>query len=236
MLSSISGKYFAGHLVPQLPDSLVRYSLQLDSYPGTGDTVYDLSGNNRNLVSTGISYDPSQPRSIQFPGGFGGITSAPGFSEGISTTHYQTVTFWYYQTSDISAGQSPLCSISNSASELGAYIYSIPTTRLRMITNGLNLDNIQMTASGVVTPGTWQMITFKYILSATLPCVLYINSTQIYSYVHGADSVTAGTNFRITIDMAYGFGKWSDFTLFDQELTLPQISARYTSTKSYFGL
>ena len=69
MLSSISGRHFAGHsqqLVTPVPTGVgLFYSLPNNSYPGTGSTLYDLSGNGYNFPVTGtVYYNSTQPKSM----------------------------------------------------------------------------------------------------------------------------------------------------------------------------
>jgi hypothetical protein len=69
MLSSISGRHFAGHLTgpsgPAPTGVSLFYSLPNNSYPGTGDTLYDLTTSAYNMSIPGNKYYNSvQPRSL----------------------------------------------------------------------------------------------------------------------------------------------------------------------------
>lgn len=242
MLSSVSGKYFAGHLakVTPVPPSAIYYNMALGSYPGTGNTINDLSGNGWNITNVGpttISYNSTAPRSIQYQPAesYAETATMPLGVNNISTTRYQTVSFWYRQTAAI-PGTSVLLNFNDTRGTFdGIYMGAGINGILRVTTNGPLIDNVQELPANTTTFNVWQMITFKYILSATLPCVIYINANPVFSYYHGNDLADEYTP-RLLLQMSSIYARWNDFILVNDEYTDAMVLARYTATRTYYGV
>lgn len=82
MLSSVSGKYFAGHLIPKrnlLPGATVYINFDLGSFPGSGTEFYNLTNRYENMIlsSTDYTYRPTSPNSIQFTNSNQGVIELP---------------------------------------------------------------------------------------------------------------------------------------------------------------
>ena len=247
MLSTISGKFFAGHQVQRviLPPSTMYYNMALGSYSGSGGTITNLVGSTLNLTAqnvTTFNYTSTTPTNIQFTP-FGGTAATSGEVQGennLSTTDYITASFWYKQTNTVTNSElmfSLAAPDSPSSTYDGAYMTAWPNGVLQIVTNGAVLDTNRFSANNTIDTNTWQMVTFKFILSPTLPCVLYVNGTSVLSYIHGNDSISGGPYIsRLTLGMTSTNGAWNDFLIANEEYTDAMVAERYASTRSYYGV
>ena len=83
----------------------------------------------------------------------------------------------------------------------------------------------------------WSMITFSYIVSASLPSYCYVDGTLVGQFVHGTDSVDTVQEQRVRISAAAAYGgRWGEVKAWNIGLTTDQVMDEYTNNRSYYGV
>jgi hypothetical protein len=204
------------------------------SYPGSGTTWTDLSGNGRNgTLTNGPTYSGSDGGSLVFDG----VNDYVNFSSNILTSAITAIScfMWIYPKSDGTAlsilGQSSIdTSYHHSAIEIGS------SGQLRMsmwhgsLTNRVNStlsfnswNNVGFTYSGTTLTG------YLNGLSVGTTTFTWSKPSNLYFGIMAVDSTNMGTN-------AYGDGNVSSFFTYNRALTASEIQQNYNATKSRFGL
>jgi hypothetical protein len=255
MLSSISGIYFAGHLItpattpfPPAPPTgaSLYYNMAYGSYSGSGNTITDLSGNGWNMTiasNTGgwpisIGYNNTDPKSIGF-NNFYTYSATANFPAGmfmLSRTVYKAVTFWFKTTSFNNNGIVSLLSMADPTTSDGIYMSVAYDGKMQLTTNGQSFNNVQNIQNIVLSLNVWQMVTFVYISSDTLPCKLYVNDVEVYSYLHGNDFISTVVT-KLLVSMNPGRGaQWNDLQMHNNGYTAADVTTRFAATRGYYGV
>ena len=208
---------------------------QRRSYPTTGTTWTDLSGNGVNgTLTNGPTFDSANGGAIVTDGTNDYITlgsSFGGTSEG-------TISFWIKLTNTIEAGyagnQRPWGKNGDFECRWGG-------NALQADNRKLNID-IQGTQNLISTQDTWLNSLWYNIAitynSATNSSVLYIQGVQNVTGTSGNPSALAG-NFNIMATAsATGFvnGRIGNFLVYNRALSATEILQNYDAVKSRFGL
>ena len=203
----------------------------LKSYPTTGLTWTDLSGNGRNgtLSATSIGYNSANGGSLVFDGADDYVQCS-----GSITTSTATFIVWIRRNGDQSASKGIIFSRSSSA-------------------NGLNVGP----ASNLLGY-TWSdsSVTYNWNSGLTLPnlswsmCAVSIASSAATAYLYQASGLTTATNnashFNNTLDDIkigqdefggrYFNGNIAQVSIYNRALTATEIQQNYLATKSrYFS-
>lgn len=217
------------------PVQIVRESLSLlvdaansSSYPGSGTTLFDLSGNGRNgTLQAGVSYNSS---------GF--------FSFNNTTTGY--VSFPLVTTSRVNVTMQAF--VNMPASDGGAIFYNGSSGGYGLGIGGTTFDNAGNDAIGLFqnirwidtnSPwGTgWMLVTL--LLNASSVPSLYKNTTLIGSYSGTIPNVPS-TNTLLGSDTAGGnrnfSGSISWAALYDKALSVNEISQNFNALRNRYGI
>jgi hypothetical protein len=254
MLSTVSGHHFAGHLVP--PPTMfppapptgasLYYEMQYGSYPtGTGVVIKDLSGNGWDLTAastmngwpTSVNYTSTDPKSMRF-GSYTEASTAffPAGMFMLSKTVYKAVSFWFKPAVFYNNGLSNMLTMADSGTSDGIYMGTAYDGRMFVTTNGQSYNNVQQTPNIVLTLNTWQMVTYVYIADTVQPSRLYINDTEVFSFVHGLDFINS-VPIKLRVFMTAGYSsQWNDLQMFNNGYTAANVSARFAATRGYYGV
>ncbi len=208
---------------------------QLRSYPTTGTTWTDLSGNGVNgTLTNGPTFDSANGGAIVTDGTNDYITLGSSFA----ATSTGTISFWIKLTNTIEAGyagnQRPWGKNGDFECRWGG-------NALQADNRKLNID-IQGTQNLISTQDTWLNSLWYNIAitynSATNSSVLYIQGVQNVTGTSGNPSALAG-NFNIMATAsATGFvnGRIGNFLVYNRALSATEILQNYDAVKSRFGL
>jgi len=204
------------------------------SYPGTGGTVLDLSGNGRNgTLNGGVGFD-SEYKAFTFDGTDDYITST---LTGLSSTQY-TMAGWI-KIDTLDSTVNTFFSLGDWASGNGRAVGIAIDSSNRI---GANVKGIADAKFSEVTVGKWYHVVADFTSDGDTH--LYVNGNLV-------DTV-AGTTFAIptnpplfigsranasgTVETARLFpGSIANFRLFNRALTSDEVWQLYSYQKEYFG-
>jgi hypothetical protein len=204
------------------------------SYPGSGTTWTDLSGNNNNgTLINGPTYSSDNGGSIVFDG----VNDYVNFSSRLLTSDITQISFfmWIYPKSDgvilAVLGQS---SINNSYHHSAIEVGSSGQLRMSLWHNSL-ANRINSTLS----LNTWSHVGFTY---AGTTLTGYLNGSSagttnftwskplnIYFGIMSTESTNMGTG-------TYGDGNVSLTQLYNRALTPQEVQQNFNGTRSRFGI
>lgn len=220
-----------------IPDSLLLYYDvgHIKSYPKSGNTVYDLSGNGRNATLYNVSYDASNVGSFSFNGyNSYAIASATGIASVMASKTTFTISIWANLSTYSYGNNRILFASANNHIIVDAYI--------PYISFYTNYGGTYTGANVVPNTNTWYNITCTY---AGPYKYLYINgvisgtrqnigSAYNGTYFFSNDTIYLGT---IHGGGAYFFpGKISSVSIYSRELNQSEIQQNYNAYKSRYEL
>lgn len=200
------------------------------SYPTTGTTWYDLSGNGTNgTLATGTSYSSANQGSIVFDGVSGKVTFP---STTVSTTSGVTVDVWF-KTSSTTKYQD----IFDAADSDGVWIITNYGATTQTIFAGFNTLSGYMSYSSYLA-NTWYQVT---LTGSGTTNTLYINGTQAAT---GSQAVTSSINLttarigQVDGDRAaeYLVGNVSSFKLYNRALSAAEVLQNFNALRDRYGL
>jgi hypothetical protein len=224
------------------PTTPVQSGLQIwldagnsSSYPGTGATWTDLSGNGNNatLVNT-PTYSSSDGGYLDFDG-VNQYATLYGFSGSLFSTSDWTVQFWSYwdvidnkcllsQGTDVNNGGLHL--ITRNVAGTDKYVYA--------------MFNNDMTSNGTSVTGQWIFTTWTYS-DTTYTKQLYVQNTLDKSetqnaYIGTANNTEIGRLGWNGINIYYYNGRIAQMYLYNRILSEDEITQNYNLTKTRYGL
>ncbi len=239
---------FAGMMVampqPIISASPISDGLQLyldagqtASYPGSGTTWTDLSGNGKNYTLTnGPTYSSSNGGIITFAGASSQYASSALSLYNSTTFPAYTMNLWAYPTG---AG--------NFVSVLGQ----------ATINSGYHYSAIEISAAGVIKFGQWiggmaTIATSTQSLNAWYNLVITYSSSLATAYVNGVSVGTSATTWSapgantfmalMAIDTtnmgtgAYASGSLGAFMVYNRSLTAGEVSTNFNALRSRYGI
>jgi hypothetical protein len=201
---------------------------QLRSYPGSGTSIFDLSGsNNTGTLTNGPVYNSSNGGNITFDGTNDYITNTT-----VAVTTVMTLSYWFNL---ISMGAT-LGYITNktNATNTANYGCFIDTARKFGINSYNGSTSPNVVASTVLSTGTWYNLTGVYNGASSQ---IYINgSLQITGTLQ---TVSSGSRFGIGGNFQgssnYINGRMACCFLYSRALSATEILNNFDATKSRFG-
>jgi alpha-tubulin suppressor-like RCC1 family protein len=198
------------------------------SYPGSGTTWTDLSGNGRNgtLSPTSIGYNNDNGGSLVFDG-VNDYVSLPANS--INTNADLTLNFWN-KTSSTSSGSRTLLGVPSGSGYL----------QVRYQNN-----TIQLVKSSVVDMGTFTGFTAStstvYLITITLSkstntYSLYVNGSFVSTFVSNQTFTTSAPGLGINNGNEYFNSNMYAFLYYNRALTATEIQQNFNFFKPRFGL
>jgi hypothetical protein len=194
------------------------------SYPGSGTTWSDLSGNgNTGTLTNGPTFNSANGGSIVFDGIDDRIEC------GVFSISYLTVFTWVYKTS--STTNLGICRKQNgwALSQYNGTIQIAPGTSWQFYNTGYTIPlntwiNIAYTYSGTGVEGSQ---------------IVYVNGASIFSNSAGSGPISSNSNpVRIGYDDNNWFwgGRISLTQIYNRVLSASEVFQNYNSQKSRFGL
>ena len=207
------------------------------SYPGSGTTWTDLSGNGNNgTLTNGPTYSSANGGSIVFDGTDDYVSETSSLSDNFWQGNW-TASFWVnfdtLNTTTSGGGDKPLLQHGTSAVRKGLHL----TQRNTRIHFGLYSDDLQGTI--VLSTGTWYNVVFT-LNNSTRVKQNYLNGILDNSHTGGGAYTGTGTNTRIggkvlTFGLLFdGFMRSCNF--YNRVLTAQEIQQNYNTLKDRYGL
>jgi len=207
-----------------------------NSYPGSGTTWTDLSGNGNNgTLVNGPLLNSLGGGSIGFDG-----TDYANFSTILNyTTESFSFSYWVYFNSLTTnqAGQGPIVLWKGNYQTNGYYDQIATNGAINFITNQSSAFQITSTNSGTIVPVTWYNICYVRNGSSIR---IYVNGTDLTSIAgtHINPLSAVSNNFRLaTYSLSiYSNLRIGNFTNYNKALSALEIQQNYNAQKSRFGL
>ena len=225
-------------------ENIVRDGLVLNidpaksnSYPGTGNTIYDLSGFgiNGTLINS-PSFSSLNGGQINMPGSSKYIDLGQNFN---FTSENFSISQWIYLDSFVTidnAGQGPILFFKGDYQQMGYFSQIALDGSFGLYTNQGGVTQGSTTSSGILTTSTW------YNLS-------YVRSgSSVRLYLNGTDRTSvAGTHINpnssnLTFKINYYKGDYlisaqmriSQFLIYNRALSAQEVLQNYNATKNRF--
>ena len=243
-MSGFAGMVFA--MKSAVSTSIVSTGLQLyldagntSSYPGSGTTWTDLSGNSKNYTLTnGPTYSSNNGGIITFAGASSQYATSAASLFNSTTFNTYTMNLWAYPT-----GAGNFVQVNGQATPNTAYHYSA----------------IEISAGGTISFGQWTgslpvttIATSTQSLNAWYNLVITYNGTTATAYVNGASvgstniiwsSPGANTFMALmaidTTNMgtgAYASGSLGAFMVYNRGLTADEVTTNFNALRSRYGI
>lgn len=220
---------------PVISDGLVLRldAANLNSYPGTGTTWNDLSGNGSHVALTSTSYSPAVGGSIVF----NGTSSFANFNANIGATNAVTVDMWV-KTNSLNAPTGSMY--------FGFGLYDAWTDSGNIGYNTSAGDQYGITSSRVSDlgiEGAWKHMVFVMYAGSKTNNKIYVNGvSQTMSQIKGVFG-TANANFNSGAGRIAGWRNdmnWlmnlnvASFKIYNRELSQQEITNNFNASKQRF--
>lgn len=230
-----------GHFLRAAQKSIVTNGLRLYldagnslSYPGSGTTWFDLSGNaNNGTLINGPTYSSANGGSIVFDGTNDNVSSFPSQILG---TGSKTISVWFKTNS---TGRSGLVGI-RPASPAGGWVFTINRTASGNLSYFHTSGPIIETNANITT-NKWYNASVTYNFSS-LTAVLYINGSQLGSPVTSFTDIIP-ISFKGIIGNEQEFssseflnGNIGQVLLYNRALSAAEILQNFNATRNRFGI
>ena len=204
------------------------------SYPISGTTWYDLSGNSSNgTLTNGPTFSSADSGSIVFDGVDDSVTCAPNSI----TSNSLTFTIWIKRFNYGTQGTGLVFNRGGGGNTTGMNIY-YPTP-----SNGLGYHWNDDPSTYTYDPGlpiplnTWCFCCIS--VSPTQAIFQVNNNTVVRTYTNVSANTTVGTNLMVGTDYTinrYVNANIAYASMYNRALTQAEITQNYNTTKSRFGL
>ena len=207
-------------------DGLVLYldAGNTKSYPGSGTTWTDLSGNGNNgILTNGPTYSSSNGGAIVFDGVNDRIEC------GTWSVPYITVSTWVYKTS--STTNQGICRKQTgwAVSQYNGTLQVAPGTSWTFYNTGYTIPL-----------NTWVNVVYTYSGTGTTGSqTVYVNGSNIYSTSAGSGAISANSNVvRIGYDDNNWFwgGRIAQTQIYNRALTASEIQQNFNALRGRFGI
>ena len=220
-----------------------------NSYPGSGTTWRDLSGNNNNgTLTNGPTFNSANLGSIVFDGvdDFALLSNESNFDFERTTSF--SIDCWVNLTTITSNDQIIISKLNGGAGnytgwEFGKY-FNTSAPHLYLISNYGSGNYIQCRSSFTLLANTWYNVVCTYNGSSNTSGVLFYVNGQITSTIVGTNNLTQSilNNTTPTIARRAGTTEWpwngliSTSRIYNRALSSQEILQNYNATKTRFGL
>jgi len=208
------------------------------SYPGSGTTWTDLSGNGNNGTISGATYDSANGGSLSFDGNNDYVQLPTTTLLRASSTISAWINIDDFTTGKTSTGRVFIKNTGNNFNSLigfynGGYSFEVDTNSNPHEMSGRTTGNV---SSSAISAGSW----FHFSL--------VFESNTFYGYVNGvltgSDSLDDNLTFNRIGDgsgfpdsyPAYMKGKIANFKVYNRPLTPSEVTQNYNALKGRYGL
>lgn len=214
------------------------------SYPGSGTTWTDLTGNGNNGTISGATWSSTDGGIFDFDGINDSVQIAHKSSLSLSTTTQRTVQVWVkIDALPASNAQIPIFGKLSGSFGFDGYWGGLFSNggAVRCVTNGTAIQRVS-TSTSTITTDTWYLFTFiSQITSTSNTTKVYINTTEYITTAHGSDSYSESNPFYLGwigsgVSSPYLNGKIGACYFYTDGLTASEIQQNYNATKSRYGL
>lgn len=243
--------YFNTELIwPTATASIVTSNLimQLDasnasSYPGSGSTWTDLSGNGNNGTINGATWSSTDGGLFDLDGTNDNIQIAHTSSLSLSTSTSRTVQVWVKVDALPALNtQVPIIGKLSSSFAFDGYWAGMFSNGgvIRCVTNGTAVQRIS-NSTLTIAIDTWYLFTFTSIISSTAGSTkVYIDNTEYISAAHGNDGYSESNPLYLGwigsgVSSNYLNGKIGACYFYDKQLSTAEIAQNYDATKARYG-
>jgi len=210
------------------------------SYPGTGTTINDLTGQGRTGTMSNVSF--TSPYLT-----FNGTSSQISVPDSIGIEPQGgdfTIEVWVNQSV---AGNDVILGKFNTGGQTQNVGYSIRTLGSSVYAqfgsgSGSGTELFQNSASYSVTPDTWYQIVYVFTNVAANTFETFVNGTSIGSISHSLSSIlNTSTNLYIGSYNNGEYAQWFDgkigiVRMYNKSLTSSEVLGNYNADKSKYGL
>lgn len=203
------------------------------SYPGTGTTVTDLTGNgNTGTLTNGPTFSSSAGGCFVLDGSNDYINLANNASLCAKTGAPITLSMWIYVSS--LTGCTLFSKLTSSYGFDGYNVGMTNTGIANSTTNGTGIDRRLSSGSSVFSINTWYFVTFvTQITSTAASTKYYVNTTLAYSGAHGNDSYNESNPLLLGVTLN---GRIGAFYFYTRELSLAEITQNFNATRTRYGV
>jgi len=208
-----------------------------NSYPGTGNTIYDLSGSgiNGTLINS-PSFSALNGGQINMPGSSKYIDFGQNFN---FTSENFSISQWIYLDSFVTinnAGQGPIPFFKGDFQQMGYFSQIALDGTLVFITNQGGVTQASTISAGTLTTSTWYNL--SYVKSGS-SVRLYLNGIDRTSVVGthinpGSSNQTFKINYYKSDYLISGQMRISQFLIYNRALSAQEILQNYNATKNRF--
>ena len=256
MLSSFSSVFSFGRMkvasgAPPSPsivtDNLFMHldASNASSYPGTGSTWTDLTGNGNNGTISGATWSSTDGGLFDFDGVNDQVQIAHNSSLSLSSSVQRTIQVWvkFDALGATSTQQIPVFGKLSSSFAFDGYwggLYG-NTGTIRVVTNGTAIQRIT-TSTLTVSINTWYLFTFiSRITSTSNTTKVYINGTEYATTAHGTDGYSESNPLYLGyigagVSSLYLNGKIGACYFYTDGLSAAEVTQNFDATKSRYGL
>lgn len=215
------------------------------SYPGSGTTWTDLSGNGFNATLTsGPTYSTDSGGIIVLDGNNDYCQIAHNASLSINTTTQKTIQVWFrpHALPATSVYKPVVGKLSSSFAFDGYWFGFNDLGYFRMVTNGAAVQRISTTSVQTIYANTWHFVTvILQITSTANTSKAYVNTTEIISTAHGNDTITESNPLNIGfigtgVASQYFDGDIGSIFMYSRGLSVAEITQNFDATKARFGI
>lgn len=213
------------------------------SYPGTGTTWTDLSGNGNNGTIDGATWSSTDDGIFDFDGTNDTVQVAHNSSLSLSTSVSRTIQVWF-KTDVIPAlnAQVPVFGKLSSSFNFDGYWGGLFSNggQVRFVTNGTSTQRIS-TSTSTISVNTWYLFTaISRITGTTGSTKVYIDNTEYISAAHGTDGYSESNPFYLGyigsgVSSNYLNGKIGACYFYNRDLSTAEIAQNYDATKTRYG-
>ena len=203
------------------------------SYPGSGTTWTDLSGNgNTGTLTNGPTFSAGNLGSIVFDGTNDYVNIS---NTSILNNSSQTINIWFLYTSIPGNGVSVIGKHDSVGSQNGYNMGLYGGAVFCQFKPSSNTDAGSVSTN--MSANTWTLITLKFTIGSTL--TLYKNGNKISTNALSSVSMTSQPiRIGLSVDTYWSAlpGRVASVQIYSRELPDDEVLQNYNATKSRFGL
>ena len=214
------------------------------SYPGSGNTWYDLTANNNDATINGATYSTTDGGLFDLDGSNDNISIPHVSSLSLSTSAQRTIQVWV--KIDVLPAlniQIPVFGKLSSSFGFDGYWGGLFSNGgvVRCVTNGTSVQRVSNSTLTVST-NTWYLFTFiSQITNTSNTTKVYINETEYITNAHGTDSYSESNPLYLGyigsgVSSNYLNGKIGACYFYTKGLTASEVSENFNATKTRYGL
>ncbi len=201
------------------------------SYPGSGTTWNDISGNGHTAIINGATFNTDV---FDFDGTNDYINANTALPNSFWQGNYTTSVWIYFNSIDSDSQGQVIFHHGSGSNYNGLHIIQ------RSSKVALALWGTYLTSTSTVSASTWYNLAFT-LNNTTNACVIYINGSLDASSTLTASYTGSGNNCRIA-GPAYNFiidyldGKIEQVLCYDRVITAAEVAQNYNALKGRYGL